>query len=738
MKLLKATILSALLLFGLACLAYAGEDQKNFSGEISIGGTVNNADDHYGRAAEYESGIENNRTYVFGGKLNYIGKDFASGVYGDYRDADDQHYGGYLDFRRILLLDTNYLRFYHRLDHDNLDYMNAILSGAGATVYSTDFGLTDFGRTEDEYHVIRSTAKTRAKINVPMIPGLSFTFEHWYEERKGLDQARTLSKCSACHVVGRSKRIHEFTNEWSPSFNIQYGIFTLNYKFLYRTFNNSSDIPHNLYDETRYPGEQAPSDMKAPSFDTRVQFDNTNGLLPYARTPDSERFSHILKAKATLPNQVMKLGFVYTQSKNHSSNDGRNALYGNVGKELQMDYWAGSGGWHVRLNRSMAFTLKGKYLTMDGDEASIKVTQPQLNGQTYADWLGIGNFDFRRQSAYDQKQFVIDGDFAWRLNRALKFRFGYEVRRIDRKHAKYFSVEDDETTKHKVSVNGRWEPWMGLRFSADYTFTYTDNPYTVVNAMCPKKTSVSNPGVFSPTSSYSKYIYEARTEDRSNDPRFLHDVKLNTTWSVTDRLQTNAHAHYIYGSNNDIGGSNWNHNMYNGGVDAVYVMGPKFDINAGYNFFYDKYEAMFCSAFFHGGAGGVEFPQVGGQNADIKYKNRAHTAYLGFDVRPIHRLGFSATASYSHGKAGMNRFSVPNDPFNLPNYSFKNLKNMQKYSDLDYNQWEAELSGTYDITKQLAINVVGRTSIYTDNQEYVYGNLNGEVYSVSTFLTYRF
>jgi hypothetical protein len=83
MKLLNATILSILLLFGLACLAYAGEDQKNFSGEISIGGTWNNADDHYGRAAEYESGIENNRTYVFGGKLSYIGKDLASGVYGD-------------------------------------------------------------------------------------------------------------------------------------------------------------------------------------------------------------------------------------------------------------------------------------------------------------------------------------------------------------------------------------------------------------------------------------------------------------------------------------------------------------------------------------------------------------------------------------------------------------------------------------------------------------------------------
>ena len=594
MKLLNATILSILLLFlGLACSAYAGEDQKNFSGEISIGGTVNNADDHYGRAAEYESGIESNRTWVLGGKADYIDQNFASGVYGDYRDGDDQTYGGYLDFRRIFLLDTNYLRFYHRLDHDNLDYMNARLSrpGQGATVYSTDFS------PDDEYHIIRSTAKTRAKFNLPMLPGVSISFDHWYEERKGMDQARTMSKCSACHVVGKSKRIHEFTNEWSPSVNIQHGIFTLNYKFLYRAFNSSSDIPNNLYDEVKNPG-QGPGVDTHPDFDARTQFDYSNGQMPYARTPDSERFSHILKAKATLPNQIMRLGMVYTQNKNHSSDDGLNALYGNVGKELQTDYWAGSGGWHMKLNRSMAFTLKGKYLNMDGDEASIDVNEPRIGGQTYADQLGVNSFDFRRQSAYDEKEFVIDSDFAWRLTRELKFNFGYEVERIDRRHAKYHSLLDDETTKHKVSVDGRWQPLMGLRFSADYKFTYTDKPYTVVDAMCPKQSEI-NEGVMQDTW-YSKYIYDARNYDRSNQPRFQHDVKVNSTWMVTDKLQTNAHAHYIYGSNNNIDGPNWNRNLYNGGVDAIYVLGPKFEVNAGYNFFYDKYEAMFCSAFFHG------------------------------------------------------------------------------------------------------------------------------------------
>lgn len=128
----------------------------------------------------------------------------------------------------------------------------------------------------------------------------------------------------------------------------------------------------------------------------------------------------------------------------------------------------------------------------------------------------------------------------------------------------------------------------------------------------------------------------------------------------------------------------------------------------------------------------------------MKYKTKAHTVYLGANARPIHKLDFSGTVSYSHGKASMNNFAVPNDPFTLSvqgrtdDYSFSYLSNMQKYSELDYSQWEVELSGAYDITEQLGINVVGRASVYTDNQEYVYGDLNGEVYSVSTFLTYRF
>ena len=129
---------------------------------------------------------------------------------------------------------------------------------------------------------------------------------------------------------------------------------------------------------------------------------------------------------------------------------------------------------------------------------------------------------------------------------------------------------------------------------------------------------------------------------------------------------------------------------------------------------------------------------MGGQNANIKYKTKAHTVYLGANAQPIHKLDLSGILSYSHGKGSMNDFAAPNDPFNLPNYSFSNLNGMENYSDLDYSQWELELSGAYDITEQLGINVVGRASVYTDNQEYVYGDLNGEVYSLSTFLTYRF
>jgi hypothetical protein len=69
---------------------------------------------------------------------------------------------------------------------------------------------------------------------------------------------------------------------------------------------------------------------------------------------------------------------------------------------------------------------------------------------------------------------------------------------------------------------------------------------------------------------------------------------------ATGKINTNLHLHYKIADSDDLGGSDWQQDMFNGGVNVMYTPMAKLGINMGYNYFYDKYEAMFCSAFYHG------------------------------------------------------------------------------------------------------------------------------------------
>jgi hypothetical protein len=600
MKITTTVLMSLFIALGLACSALA-EDAKPYDVEISVGGSMNDLDGN-GRVAEYDSTAEKNANWILDGRVSYFLDGGAINAYGNYLDGDDQAYGADLDlWNRILLLQTDYLRFYHRLDHNNLNHLLASLArgSQGATLYHTDFN--EF----DDYGITRSEWKSEAKLNVPTIPGLSFTFNHRFEERKGMDQARTMSKCASCHVVGMSKAIDETTNELNPSVNLRIGPMTLNYDFLYRSFNSGSDVPENLYMEVQNPGTPAGS---LDGFDSRVQFDNTDGSLPFSRTPESEKWSHKIKMKADLPDNTVNLNYVRSRATNNDSDDGASALYGNYENELAVDYWALNGGWHWKINRTMGFTLKGKYHDMDADEVNVDVVESISDGgaagvgQTWADFLGT-DFDFTRYSAYDEEEYSLDAKFAWKVLKDLKLKLGYEVEYLDRENAEYHHVVNDTTTQ-EFSIGGHWRPMMGLKVSADYAFTFVDDPYEFHDSMCPSWEEAQAlgfaPGTYSAYSDYSRYVYGVRTSDRSNQPETVHDMRFKTHWMATGKINTNLHLHYKIADSDDLGGSDWQQDMFNGGVNVMYTPMAKLGINMGYNYFYDKYEAMFCSAFYHG------------------------------------------------------------------------------------------------------------------------------------------
>ncbi|WP_022854207.1 GSU2204 family CXXCH-containing (seleno)protein [Thermodesulfatator atlanticus] len=469
-------------------------EEKNYEASISLGAAVNDTDESANRAAEYRKNVDMDSNWHVGGSLDFYGEKMRLNFEGLYQTGDEQQYWGNLELGRAILFRSSFYRFYHRLDHDTLANLEAhsmeelktvtkdsttkwvsLPKGAGlATVYHTDFNAAD------RYGITRSQWKNNLKVNPPGLAGISFELYHRYEERKGLDQARTMSKCAACHVVTRSKEIREYTNDWNPRVRARLGKLSLEYSFLYRVFRNSSDVPLNIYNEAMRPvagdGTSVVPGAGSLLFDAELQFDATDGWLPFARTPENRKRLHSLKAKYdfNLERHVF-VGFVNSNIINLSTDEGLNTLWGNFGKELEIDYNALHARFFAKLRHNLTLTLKAKYMNMDADDVFLDVvemrlpdTYPKYPGMTYREVIGC-TCDITRYSAYDSEEYILEGDLAWRLRRDLKLYFSYGLEIIKRNNASHdlgHPPVNDQTTEHKFKLAANWRPVKNLKLKA--------------------------------------------------------------------------------------------------------------------------------------------------------------------------------------------------------------------------------------------------------------------------------
>jgi hypothetical protein len=136
---------------------------------------------------------------------------------------------------------------------------------------------------------------------------------------------------------------------------------------------------------------------------------------------------------------------------------------------------------------------------------------------------------------------------------------------------------------------------------------------------------------------------------------------------------------------------------------------------------------------------------LGGQDDNYEYETEAHTFYVGANANLIpKRWDVSGVFSFTKGTANIHDLDFDGDPFTLTvegrtdDYSFTYINGSEKYSDLEYIMWELELTTNISITDQLGLTVSWLYSDYNDQEEYVYGELDGKTYSVSGFVTYRF
>ncbi len=630
-------ILVALVLWGTNSLA----EEKPFEGSVSIGGIWVmddiDSDEDGAKGTEYNSVLDNTGYWDLKGDFSYEQDGISFDAEGHYQFVDDQEYGAEFDLRRILRLRTDYSRFLHRLDHDELENLeahifsntnpgpepgqgyfldlnnNGVNDKSGELIGSAAVNHTDLG-IHDEYHIMRAEWNNEAKFSIPQLPGLTLSFAHRYEERKGLDQARTMSKCSACHIVADSKSIDENTNDYSPKVAFNGGRFAIEYSFLHRDFDDKSE------DMTLVYNNLATSHINL--FTNRLQFDGTTGELPYGETPDSHKDAHTVKAKFNLNRaNVITAAFVYSESTNKSTDDPYDVLTGNYDDELEMDSVSVMARWHSRLNRKISLNLFGKYQTIENDDVFIDVVD-RLNpdnapkgaislGEGYAtsplgaeEGLKTGYWDFKRKSGYELDITTLGFDVTWRLLRGIILRGAYEFHYEDRENAEEHHVPED-TTAHTFKLSGDWRVNHQLKLRLGYKLKLVDDPYALENAVCAPDGSYGAYGgppgsLYDYSRSYDPRIYSQRVGTRSNQPETTHEFLLRANWMPLNALSSTIYARYKMAENDDVDGSSWEQDLYTVGLNLVFAPTDEISFMAGYDYFNDKYESMYCIAIYDG------------------------------------------------------------------------------------------------------------------------------------------
>ncbi len=137
--------------------------------------------------------------------------------------------------------------------------------------------------------------------------------------------------------------------------------------------------------------------------------------------------------------------------------------------------------------------------------------------------------------------------------------------------------------------------------------------------------------------------------------------------------------------------------------------------------------------------------QVRSAKDELDWENKVHVFYVSLFANPMPKLDFTGTLSYTVAEAEMDSPNFPADILVttgggrwIAGYRPNLVNNADEYSDLDYQALELELQATYQILDNVSFTLNYWYSDFDDDEEYVYGDLDGDAYVLTGFITYRF
>lgn len=614
-------LLSVLALMTTASMAFA--EGNALGGHVEVGATGINTKDNAARVNEYVRGRSEDGI-SFAPKLSLegeMGEHSAFELEADANGPRDQKFNLELDAARIFRLGFDYQVMEHWKDHETLDQMGATGrddTGGSQPSVTTDkifanlpAGASVGGGTlnydplqayteelSNDYLVTRRELKSEADLVVPSLPNVVFHTGMRIEKRQGLEQAIGVTKCDNCHVSAVGKKIDEVTEDYVFGATGKFGLLTVDYEYLTRTFSESGSTPSRYYEDATNP--------------TAYNMLYENGDFAFGRTPDSEKDSHALKARIDLPKDA-SLTASYVKSDIESSKSQTQGEYLLLdGSTLKSEYESFGTKLAGKIGKNLRLSLRGGIYDIDvngneiyypaRDAANAAAAWPETNTDAW-------------HSAEARKVKEVGTDLVYRLARGTTLRLGYEFEEVDRDEEELL-----ETDTHTLKASVKTRLNKALSGNLSYQFQKIDDPLPGAHVGIAQgdplaiqdplgsglwyynTAAMNTPGDQLPAANpdntwYWTDVYPNRQLESTNLPDEVHEAKLSTTWAISANKAATLFARVRQAENDEV---EFEQTTYVPGVSLWYAPNGKMNLTMAYTFNKQETENQMCVGWYHG------------------------------------------------------------------------------------------------------------------------------------------
>lgn len=643
-------LLSVLTLMTTTSLAIAGDAMT--SGHVEIGISAMDTDDSPARVNEYIKTSDDNDDTINPAidlSLDFSDENVSAELEAEVKGSDNYDFNLDTDINRTFRFGLEYQSFQHWKDHESLGQMGAtarddiagsqpnvttdkiyadlidatgndFVSVGGASL-SAHPGVDGIWNSADDtlaydpaeawteevsndYMVTRRELKSEVDLALPVLPNIVFHAGLRVETREGMEQAIGLSKCGGCHVSAKGKEIDERTEEFTLGATGKFGIVTLDYEYLTRDFEEQGATPTRFY---LRPAPDAGGLVKASSllYDT--------GDYEFGKTPDSEKDSHMFKARVDLPsNTVASASYVNADIESTKTNEV--GIFELDDTTLTSEY-DGFNGKIATAFGPVRLSLRGGYYEIEGPEYSVTFEKrddpPTAGGRPQTHVLDNTS---EYHSAESREVTEVGLDAVYRFAKASTLRLGYEYEEIEREHE---DMGETETHTLKAAVKTRFNKTVSGRFS--YEYQDISDPFVAHNAT---GIAQGNPDYYDPISGlawlgtaqftasgatpdpgndnwayYWNSVYPSRGFDATNQPDAVHEAKINTTWAPQANMAATFFLRARYEENKDV---HYEQTTFVPGVSFWYSPNEKINLTMSYTFNNQDTENRACVGWYHG------------------------------------------------------------------------------------------------------------------------------------------